>query len=267
MQIVFSNGENVDLLMNQSPVALVYQNIYKHLQHVTIPFRDWDSTFYFHNHSLQLIVGKLTVYAEKVNVPIDQQRCLAQDQNYLNSIHKIYEKNYNGDPAWLDFHEHIHLCEEEQKRRLKILQIDYREKSGPLERPFDYKWLENATTKIKAGDVFIRWCELGKTPYTYWLDNEPNDMSRMKELIKPWIKLKPIIFVALEDNDLEKDSKKLAEFESWWSQYSEELCKHWNIPLWAPNNMYKCLMLGKVADIDTIITLLKNNAKPIRVLL
>jgi hypothetical protein len=267
MQIVFSNGETVDLILNQTPVALIYQKIYKHLQHVPVPFRDWDSPFYFYNHSLQQIVNKLVMYAEKVNVPIDQQRCLAQDQNYLNSIHKIYEKNYNGDPAWLDFHEHIHLCEEEHPRRLKNLQIDYREKSGLLERPFDYNWLEHATTKIKAGDVFVRWSELGKTPYSYWDNDEPDDMLRMQELIKPWIKLKPIIFVALEDKDLQKNPKEFAEFESWWAQYSEELCKYWNIPLWALNNMSKFLVLGKVVDIDTIITPLKNNAKPIRVIL
>ena len=265
MQIVFSNGETVDLLMNQTSVASVFQKIYKHLQNVTITFRDWDSPFY--NHSLPQLVDKLVMYAEKVNVPIDQERCLAQDQNYLNSIHEIYEKNYNGDPAWLDFHEHIHLCEKEHAERLKILRIDYREKSGLLEKPFDYRWLENATTKIKAGDVFITWGELGKTPYSYWNNNEPNNMTRMRELIKPWVTLKCNIFIALEDVDLQKDPKKLTEFEFWWAQFSEELCKYWNIPLWASSNMSKYLVLGEVLDIDTIIRLLKNNAKPIRVLL
>jgi len=267
MQIVFSNGETVDLLMNQTPVASVYQKIYKHLQNVTIPFRDWDSPFYFYNHSLQQMVGKLAMYAEKVNVSIDQQRCLAQDQHYLNSIHEIYEKNYNGDPAWLDFHEHIHLCEQEYTYKLKIFRIDYREKSGLLEKPFDYEWLENATTKIKAGDVFISWNELGKTPYTYWYHNEPNDITRMRELIKPWVRLIPKIFIALEDKDLEKDCTKLLEFESWWAQYSEKLCQYWNIPSWTSNDMFKCLILGKVVDIGTFITLLKNNVTPIRVIL
>jgi hypothetical protein len=107
----------------------------------------------------------------------------------------------------------------------KTLKIDYNEKSGLLEKPFDRQWLKDAKSKITAGDVFICWQELGKTPYTYWSDNEPNDIVRMQQVIKPWVKLKPNIFVALEDIDLEEKSK-LTEFGFWWAQYSKELCQY-----------------------------------------
>jgi hypothetical protein len=270
MQIVFSNGETVDLLLNQTPVTLIYQKIYKHLQHVTIPFQDWDSPFYFYNHSLTQLVNKLIMYAEKVNMPIDQERCLAQDQDYLNALHVVYENNCNNGPEWSDFHRHLHMCEKNHVSETlmqKTLKIDYNDKSGLLEKPFDRQWLNNATSKITAGDVFVCWQELGKTPYTYWSDNEPNDIIRMQQVIKPWTKLRPNIFVALEDIDLQKDPKKSAEFETWWAQYSKELCQYWNTPLWTLDDMSKCLVLGKVSDIDTITMLLKNNAKPIRVIL
>ena len=272
MQIVFSTGQKVDLFLESSPMASIYQKIYKNLQHVTIPFRDWDSPFYFYNHSFPQLVNKLAMYAEKVNVPIDQERCLAQDQDYFNALHIVYENNcYNDNiPAWSDFHRHLHMCEKNhinETNMQKTLKINYEEKGGLLEKPFDRQWLDDAKLKIKAGDAYIGVQELGKTPYTYWLDNEPNDIVRMRQVIKPWVKLKPNIIIALEDIDLQKDPKKLAEFESWWAQYSKELCHYWNIPSWTSIDMSKCLILGKVSNIDTIITLLKNNVKPIRVIL
>jgi len=270
MQIVFSNGKTVDLLMNQTPVASVYQKIYKHLQNVTVPFRDWDSPFYFYNHSRQQLVNKLIMYAKKVDVPIDRERCLAQDQDHFNALHVVYENNCDNGPYWADFHRHLHMCEKSHANQTvmqKTLKIDYNEKTGLLEKPFDRQWLADAQSKISAGDAFVCWQELGKTPYAYWSDYEPNDIFRMQQVIKPWTKLRPNIFVALEDIDLEKDPKELAEFESWWSQYSQELCEYWNIPSWTSSDMFKCLVLGKVSDVDTIIMLLKNNIKPIQVLL
>jgi hypothetical protein len=266
MQIVFSNGKTVDLILNQTPMADVYQNIYKHLGNAPIPFRDWDNPFYFSNMTHQELVEKLILYASKVHVPIDRECCLTQDQNYLNDMHKIYEKNYNGDPSWLDFHEHIHLCETKHVQTLKILRIDYREKSGMLEKPFDYKWLKNATTKIKAGDVFVNWAELGKTPYSYWKNNEPNDTIRMRELIKPWIKLRPNIMVALEDIDTLKNVE-VEKFESWWAQHSQPLCQYWNIPAWSTTDIFSATVFGQVPNFETITTQLKNNHKPVKVLL
>jgi hypothetical protein len=162
MQIVFSSNESVNLVLDSTPLAMVYQQIYKHLQHVTIPFRDWDNPFYFDNHTHQDLVKALVLYGNKISLKIDQDLCLAQDQNYFNAIHKIHEKNYRGDPAWLDFHEHIHKCEKQIVTSAKILHIDYREKSGPLEKYFDPNWRHSATTKVRAGEF---------PPTTFWFDS------------------------------------------------------------------------------------------------
>ena len=264
MQIVFSSGKTVDLILEPTPLSSVYQKIYKHLEHVAVPFQDWDNPFYLGRLSLSELVEKLIACATQVNVQIDRERCLAQDQNYFNFIHTIYEKNYNGDPAWLNFHEHIHLCEQRPEPS-KILQIDYREKSGLLEKPFDRDWLKNATTKIQAGDVFVDWSELGKTPYIYWKNNEPNDIVRMRELIKPWLKLRPKIIVALEDIDT-LENIMVAKFESWWAQYSQTLCQHWNIPSWTTNDIFSVSVFGRVPNFQEITTQLKNNQAPVKVL-
>ena len=266
MQIVFSNGKTVDLILKPTPLASVYQNIYKHLKNVPIPFRDWDNPFYRSNLDYQELVEKLVIYASEIHVQIDREKCLAQDQNYFNYIHKIYEKNYDGNPAWLDFHEHIHLCEKRYTPTSKILHIDYREKSGILEKTINPDWLKNPTTKIRAGDVFVNWAELGKTPYGYWHNNEPNDITRMCELIKPWQKLRPKIIVALEDIDTLQNIK-VAEFESWWAQYSQVLCQHWNIPSWNTDDIFSVSIFGQVPNFQEIITQLKNNHKPVKILL
>jgi len=266
MQIVFSNNEIVELVLNKTPITAVYKQIYKHLQHVPIPFRDWDNPFYKDNLDHCDLVQRLIVHADKVHIQIDQERCLTQDQNYFNALHKIYEKNYNGDPNWLNFHEHIHLCERRYGQKSKVLPIDFREKSGRLERPFDYKWLENATTKIKAGDAFVHWSELGKTPYHYWKNGEPNDINRMRELIKPWIKLRPKILIALEDIDTLKDIE-IEEFESWWVQHSKSWCQYWNISSWDINDIFSVTIFGQVPNFEAIISQLKNNQTPLKVLL
>jgi len=77
--------------------------------------------------------------------------------------------------------------------------------------------------------------------------------------------LVPKITVALEDCDTIKD-KRIAEFETWWSQYSPACCKHWNIPAWTAHDIFSVTVFGHVSDVDTVIEHLKNNITPTRVL-
>lgn len=267
MKILFSDNDTVDLILSSTPLVSVYQKIYKHLCHVPIPFRKWDNPYYVTSVPYQELVEKLIFYGNKVSVQIDQSACIVRDQNYFNTIHKIYEKNYNGDPAWLNFHECIHLCENNNKEtRSNFLHIDYREKSGMLEKTFDFDWLKYSTTKIKAGDAFVQWAELGETPYTYWKNGNPNNLTRMCEVIKPWLILKPKICVALEDIDTLKNIESL-EFESWWKQYSEIWCRHWNIPSWTLNDIFSAVVFGKAIDFPKIKEKLKNTITPTKVLL
>jgi hypothetical protein len=263
VQIVFSNNTAVDLILESTPLATVYQKIYKHLGHVSVPFRRWDHPFYC--NTLEELVEQLILCASKVSVTVCRESCLNQDQNHFNAIHEIYEHNYNGDPAWLNFHEHIHLCERWPVQKPRLI-IDYREKSGMLERPFDLAWLENATTKIKAGDVFVEWAELGKTPYGYWENNEPDNMDRMCELAKPWLTLRPKIVVALEDIDT-MNNVDIPAFESWWKQHSKEWCRHWNLLSWSIVDIFSVVRLGQVPEFKNIIEQLKNNNTPTKILL
>lgn len=264
MKLLFSNNETVDFYLDNSPLGQEYQKIYKHLSHIPIPYRAWDSPYYLDNVDYKELVSRLLTYAGKLSLPIDQERCLAKDQKYLNEIHKIYETNYDGNPDWLDFHQHIHMCEGLPVR--KLLYIDHREKAGPLEKPYKSIWLENTTTTIKAGTVFSQWSELGKSPYNYWRDQEPADINRMCQLSKPWTLLRPKLIIALEDVDL-LANVQILEFESWWKNYSEEWCRHWNLPSWTVHDMFAVTTIGQVDNVEKIKEQLKNQATPIKILL
>jgi len=267
MKILFSNGTVADIMLLSVPLADVYKKIYKHLSHVPIPFSDWDNPYYIESITHCELVDRLIWYGNKLSIKIDQDLCLAQDQHYLNSVHQIYETNYDGNPDWLHFHEHVHLCEKHMRfQRHKVLHIDYRDKAGLLEKPFDRKWLDNSTTEIKAGDVFVRWAELGKIPYTYWLNNEPDDFSRLCELAKPWLKLRPQIHIALEDIDTLENIKQ-EEFDLWWKDHSQKWCQYWNIQSWTLRDMYSVSVFGKVSNIETIQEQLTNKINPSKVLL
>jgi hypothetical protein len=268
MKIVFTNLESVDISLDNSDFSKIYQKIYKHLSKVPIPFQEWDNPYYLDQFSYSDLVDKLLHFSSKLSLSIDQKKCLAQDQFYFNEIHKIYETNWDGNPLWLDFHEHIHLCENFFSTTKNILSIDYREKAGLLERPFDLKWLNDATTNIQAGSVFVEWSELGKTPYHYWQNQEPSDIVRMCELSKPWLKLKPKIIVALEDIDRLAAKRKFeSEFEKWWQKYQKDWCQHWNIPSWSLRDMFSVKVFGQVADVESIKTYLKAGEIPTRVLI
>jgi len=263
MKLIFSNNNSIDLGIQNTELCNVYKKIYKNLCHAELMFREWDNPYYTDSLTYEQLVDRLESYAQIVSVKIDKVRCLAREKLYFNEIHKIYELNYNGHPEWLDFHEHIHLCEH-YYNRLKILDIDYREKAGMLERPFDLAWLKDSTVEIKAGDVFVSWAELGKIPYSYWNNDEPDDFNRLCQLSKPWLKLRPKIKIALEDfNDL--TNKPLEEFKAWWSKYEEDWCRHWNLKSWSVTDMFSNAILGRIEDINTVKSLLQNNINPIRV--
>jgi len=258
MLIKFSNSETVSFELVSNPVAETYKKIYKHLQHVDIPFRPWDNPFYVHN------ARTLIDTARVVNVTVDPTQL--SDQLYLNQLHQIYETSYNGNPAWLDFHEQIHLTED-GRTSFKKLSIDYRELAGPLSCVFDQNWTKYQVTKVEPGDVFVEWAELGKHPLRYWADREPNNLDRLCELAKPWLTLRPKIVIALETQDFLQNSKSM-EFLDWWKQYQEPWCRHWGIDSWSIENIVGSIPLGKIkVDLIDQLTQLLTQHRPVRVMI
>jgi hypothetical protein len=258
MIIKFSNSQTISFELANNPVAEIYKKIYKHLQHIDIPFRPWDNPFYVHNTQTLIDAGRA------VNVTVDQTQL--SSQLYLNQLHQIYETSYNGDPAWLDFHEQIHLIED-GRTNFKKLSIDYRELAGPLSCAFDQNWTKYQVTKVEPGDVFVRWAELGKQPPNYWTNREPDNFDRLCELAKPWLKLRPKIEIALETRDFLQKSNSI-EFLDWWKQYQEPWCQHWGIDSWSIENMAGAIPLGKIkVDLIDRLTQLLTQHHPVRVMI
>ena len=267
MNILFANGNRIPITINNSPVSATIKSIYKHLQHVDLPFRPWDNPFYLKNLSYKQLVDILVDLGKIVGVEIDNENCSVYNQMYLNRLHKIYEKNYNGKPEWLDFHEHIHLCEHHARDDFPmIINLDFRELAGPLEKKIDPAWTTCSATVIKKGDAYWTWAELGKDPYGYWKDEEPNDITRLCELAKPWMTLRPKIEIALQDIDKLAD-KNVQEFTAWWQNYQSQWCQHWGINSWTIENMFGVMVIGNIEQIDEVEKLLKHNVYPSRVTL
>ena len=263
MKILFADNTLITLDVDDSPVKNLFIKFVKHLQHIDVDFKSWNNPY--DNSSP---VDLLTQSAKKLNIKLNQNLLndTKIDQNYLNYLHTLYEKNYNGHSIWHEYHENIHRCELNSWLMKKTAVIDWREKGGPLVCNFDYNWLSESKTHAKTGDVYIQWSELGKTPYVYWLNREPDDINRICELAKPWITLQPKFYISLENRNFVPTAHR-TEFEKWWSKYHDCWCKHWNIPSWTLNDQYSIIKIGNIRNIKKMENLLKNYIAIKRVLL
>jgi hypothetical protein len=265
LKLVFSNNQTADLIIDDSPIGGVYQQIYKHLSKAELVFKPRDNPYYVDMVTHEQIVKDLQRFAKQLNIEIDVELALQKDQQHLNHLHEIYETQYDGDPAWLDFHENLHLCEMFRFRNTSLM-IDYRNRAGPLERSMKEEWLTALTTKLSAGDLYVFWSELGKTPFNYWQSKEPNDITRICELAKPWLKLRPRIYVALEDIDLMSalNDVDIEQFETWWSQYRTDWETHWGVSDYTLERMFGVLKLGTTSHYENIQQQLRNKSYPVK---
>lgn len=263
MYLLLDNSQQFEIKLQPSALTDTLSKIFKHLRHVPLPFHEWDDPFFRSRQSLEEITNQLVYYGNLVGVEVDRSRCLQQDQEYFNELHRIYEKRYDGSTTWLDYHDHIHRCE--KKPPDVWLSLDYREKSGPLEKPFEWRWKENFRTTVEPGDVFIRWAELGKTPYEYWRDSEPNEINRICELAKPWLIMKPRLLVTFDPINF-MENKKIDEFNVWWAQYHDRWCKHWKIESWTVTDMYSATLVGRIENFYDLEHHLRQGAKPTKII-
>lgn len=221
-----------------APFDAILGRMYKHLQYVPLPWREWDNGNFRKDPIVFLIQA-----GQKIGVNVDAARC--DQQSYLNWLHQTYENLYDGKPEWLDYHELIHVCEKSLGYS-NTLVLDHRELAGPLSRPFDPEWMCWATTQVPPGSIFIQWAELGKKPYSYWKDGEPQDLGRLCALAKPWLTLRGSINVALDQIDF-MENKDHVRFESWWQHFEKPWCDHWQIKSWSLRDQYSVIPIG---DLD-----------------
>lgn len=258
MVIEFQNDRLVEIELLDSPIKDILIEIYRHLQHVKIPFKLWDYPI-TDDYDKQSLVDVLSEHAARLGIVVDRERLITGDQSYYNILHQIYETKNDGKTAWLNYHESLHLCE--GGLVFSFVRIDFRDLAGPLERSFDRRWLSQAVTQIRAGDVFCSWAELGKLPYTYWTDGEPDDIVRLCELAKPWLTLCPHLVVALRDQDL-TENINVTDFNHWWQSYQAKWCSHFGLTDWRWQEMFSVIPVGRIKDLDQFISNVNNKIIP-----
>lgn len=241
---------------------------FKHLQHVEIPWRPWEYLKWIEVSSLDQIQATLINLAEQVDIKVQPDQL--NDQQYLNFLHQLYEKGYNGQQKWTDYHELIHAVERKQSKnqhsgRIQpVLEINYRHLAGPLKIKFQYDWLDSCQTKVKKGTVYLAWDELGKSPYSYFKDQEPNNSSRFIELSKPWLWLRPKLHIAIDDIDFSLLSI-ISGWADWYKDKHEIFCQHYQLPHWLLSDMYSVLPIGHMSDIDSLDKSIINGNRPKRI--
>lgn len=263
MKLILENDLKFDINLIDSPVGQLVQRWLHHLRHVDLPWRPWDYNGYNTERSKSDVVDSLVAYAKILKISVDRDRVLKQD--YLNELHRIFETSYDGQQIWTDYHEHIHLLESHAGSQKHVLELNYRHFSGPLNKPFQMEWLDHGKTILQAGDVYLAWDELGKTPRRYWQDHEPNDISRLCQLAKPWLTIRPKIHVCLEDTDCYPGEDK--SFQDWWSKFERDWCSHWRIPTWSQQDAAKVLVIGKLEDWKNLEKNLDQRSRPLRIIL
>ena len=256
--LFLNDNTKFNITLDETPVKTYVLKCFKHLQHVDIDFSDWDNPYYYEDPEHLLIK-----YANELNIQIDNSEKIKNNQKILNYLHEVYEKNYDGNSLWLKFHEQIHRCETKNLKKTS-LNLEWREKGGLLNSKIEKSMIdEYGTTKLKCGDLFVSWSELGKLPFDYWLDGEPDDINRLCELARPWVILRPRLKVYLEDYDTLAD--KIAfkdDFNKWWEQFKDQWCSHWGLDEYNLATQFKVIKIGKIHETNFLIDNLKKHNNP-----
>jgi len=255
LDLIFASGNNCHVELNNSTTTEKFCKMIKHLQNLPVSYSLFDNPYEI---VYENAVSELLHYAKLplINVDIDLSKLGQQD--YLNYLHGIYEQRFDGNNIWLMWHEAIHAFEaiQSQNRRYVPYKIAYRELAGPLQQPFALDDLHALVTDVMPGDCWLGFSELGKTPYSYWKDKEPDDIERLKQLAKPSATFRPMLRIELFDHSL--IPQDVDQFNEWFSKYKDEWCHHWNLTDWAIDQMFGVIKVGQVINFELFHSLIKN---------
>ena len=165
------------------------------------------------------------------------------EQKNLNILHKIYEEWHDkltgkDKEDLYEFHHAIHNAENNKNIKNKVI-IGWGTKEGPLTEQFDCNpYYEN---EIIKNNMYLPWTELGKKPFDYWSDGEPNNEERVMELCKAHFTFRAQFFIALKSN---KPKSFPQEFIDWFSLYKTKWLQKNNIEKWNEVNEFSAPLLA-----------------------
>jgi len=252
VNLVLQDGMTIPCEIYDNYTANWWYKHSKHFQHLEAlqhpmynPYSTEDISFY---------VSEVKKYSDKFSLGIDIERNI--NQEWCNYAHQIYEVNcvkYCKDTDLQIIHMCIHKIEGLLKTRnkpLKRIIIDYFSKTGLLSRKITAEDRKLQKLNHRRGSILITWTELGKTPSSYFRNNEPNLQSRVNELIKPFTDIFVNTNVLLEDGYVQNSDNP--EMLEWWKEYESEWMKHWNLNSYDHSDYTDTICIGKVLDIDLL---------------
>lgn len=257
IDMVWSDGARAKIMLFENPAADYYARALKHLQHLELCFGARENPYAQGNMSVHELTDHLISLGHRLDVDIDTHK-LTQ-QSYLNWLHEIYldaVRQVPWDPAWLEFHDSIHLLEIRAGHHgaSDSIWFDYGPRAGLLEQPFDRSWLKFAHQQAPAGTCFLRPHELGKNLITCWQDQETNTAENLCRLAKPWTRLRPLLDLATRDikpsADLDPDQRR--DFLTWFAPVRDAWCQHWQIPDWTVEELFGIIPIGKIDDLELV---------------
>ena len=222
IKVVFDNDIDVDYHLNDSELANLWIKKIKHLQNVPV---DIVESF------MEDVSDIKSLYTEFCKIAnIDPIEIEPLDQGKLNQLHQIYEENHDRlskvkDNAILyKLHHSVHFHEGQNYNGLRI---GWGKFEGPLTQ--QYKCHEFYADSIKKNNIYLPWAELGKTPFGYWRDKEPNNQDRFNELARPHTTFRAQFFIASIDIEAKVFDPN---FVTWFDRYKSSWLNHHGMSSW-----------------------------------
>lgn len=252
VNLVLQDGVTIPCEIYDNYTANWWYKQSKHFQHLEVLNHPLYNPYSY--EGIPFYLSEVKKYSDKFSLNIDTERNI--DQKWCNYAHQIYEVNcakYCRDTDLQIMHRSIHQIEHLLKRKNKPhnhIYIDYFSKGGFLSRKITTEDQKLKKHLHKKGTILITWAELGKTPRSYFEDNEPNIQTRVNELVKPFSNMYVNATIMLEDGcRWDADNQEMIE---WWKTYESEWMKHWNLTEYDHSDYTGTICIGKVMDVDLL---------------
>ena len=193
--------------------------------------------------SLNNIIGKIY----DVKSEYTQQDC-----NYLHSFTIKHQYNQTLETRNIihRLHRQLHLLEDRFNVEYKQQWIlaDWGEAGGPLtsihkQSPYDDYYDLN----MAAGNIYHCWAEFGKTPYSYWKDQDVDDIDHFINNCKPHMTFRPGFGLCIDDH---VGKSYDAKFEKWFKKYQSIWEETYNAPPISPYSMGGILLAKPLDQFD-----------------
>jgi|TARA_R110000796_G_scaffold36595_1_gene93078 hypothetical protein len=239
-KVILSNQENkeldVEYELHDSILAEKWIKKIKHLKRVAInPIESQIVDV----SNLQSIYNEFCEFANLQ--PIDIKNF---NQDKLNQLHKVYEDQHEvlskrkNNEILYKFHHSIHHNEGIKASKDELV-VGWGVYEGPLTEQFNcYSYYAH---QIEQNNIYLPWSELGKKPFAYYTDKEPNNQKRVNELCKPHTTFRAKFFISFKDIT---PSHFTPDFSKWFDQYKQAWFEAHNINEYTEIHEYSAPLLA-----------------------